>query len=39
MECGAQAGEIRAQTRGEGTPAEWEAQANADAIAEWNRRA
>jgi Lar family restriction alleviation protein len=39
MECGAQAGEIRVQTLGAGTPAEWQAKANADAIAEWNRRA
>lgn len=38
-ECGAQAGEIRRQTLGEGTNEEWDAQARADALAAWNRRA
>jgi Lar family restriction alleviation protein len=36
--CGAQCGEIRAQTLGEGTPQEWEAEAREEAIAEWNTR-
>jgi hypothetical protein len=39
MDCGAQAGEVRAQTLGEGTPAEWEIAAKARAIEEWNVRA
>jgi Lar family restriction alleviation protein len=39
VECGAQSGEIRAQTTGDGTPDEWEAKARADAIEEWNKRA
>ena len=37
--CGAIGPEIRCQTMGEGTPAEWERQAEADAIAAWNERA
>ena len=38
FECGAQAGEVRAQTMGFGTKAEWEAKARADAISAWNER-
>ena len=38
MNCGARAGEVRAQTLGEGTREQWEAQAKADALAEWNLR-
>ena len=37
--CGAQAGDVRIQTAGSGTRAEWEARAEAGAIAEWNKRA
>lgn len=37
--CGAMGPEIRCQTMGEGTPAEWELEAEADAIAAWNDRA
>jgi Lar family restriction alleviation protein len=37
-ECGAQAGEVRIQTLGDGTPEEWEADAASRAIEEWNRR-
>jgi len=37
--CGAQSGEVRVQTLGEGTREEWERQAEADAIEEWNKRA
>lgn len=37
--CGAQCGEVRVQTLGEGTPAEWEEQAVRDALDEWNKRA
>ena len=37
--CGATGPEIRCQTLGDGTPAEWERQAEADAIAAWNERA
>lgn len=37
-ECGAQAGEVRIQTMGEGTREDWEAAAREEAIAEWNRR-
>ena len=36
--CGAQAGEVRAQTYGDGTRDTWEAEAKKDALAEWNRR-
>lgn len=36
--CDAQAGEVRAQTSGPGTPDEWERTATVDAIAEWNKR-
>ena len=39
LECGAQAPEVRAQTLGEGTREEWEAAAQADALAAWNERA
>lgn len=38
LECGATSGEIRAQTMGQGTRDEWEAQAKIDALAEWNSR-
>ena len=38
-ECGAQAGEVRVQTLGDGTPEEWEADAASRAIEEWNGRA
>lgn len=37
--CGASTGETRIQTFGEGTREEWMADAKADAIASWNRRA
>ncbi len=37
--CGAQAGDVRIQTMGEGTKEAWERQAEQHAIAEWNRRA
>lgn len=37
-ECDAQAGEVRAQTSGDGRPNEWEAAAIDRAIAEWNKR-
>lgn len=37
--CGATRGETRIQTLGQGTKEEWMAEAQADAIAEWNRRA
>lgn len=37
-ECGAQAPEIRIQTLGAGSKDEWEKQAVADAMVEWNRR-
>jgi hypothetical protein len=37
--CGAQSGEVRVQTLGDGTKEEWEAQAERNAIAEWNTRA
>lgn len=36
--CGAQGPEIRRQTTGEGTNAEWDAKATATAIEDWNRR-
>jgi Lar family restriction alleviation protein len=36
--CGAQAGEVRIQTFGEGTPEEREKDAKQDAFAEWNTR-
>lgn len=36
--CGATCGEVRVQTMGEGTPGEWRAAAEADAIDAWNRR-
>lgn len=39
MACGAQAGEVRAQTLGEGTPEAWEIAAKIRAIEEWNVRA
>lgn len=38
-DCGARAGEVRIQTMGDGTQAQWEAQAAVDAIKEWNTRA
>ena len=37
-QCGAQCGEVRVQTRGDGTPAEWEEDAVREAIEEWNMR-
>lgn len=37
--CGAQCGEIRVQTMGEGTPADWEKAGRAEAIKAWNDRA
>lgn len=37
--CAATRGETRIQTLGQGTKEEWVAVAQADAIAEWNRRA
>lgn len=36
--CGAQAGEVRVQTLGDGAKEEWLAQGRIDAIAEWNKR-
>ena len=38
-ECGASRGETRIQTLGEGTKEEWMAEAQDDAIREWNQRA
>lgn len=38
QECGAQAGEVRIQTLGDGTIVEWEKVAEKDAMEEWNRR-
>ena len=35
--CGAQAGEVRVQTLGSGTPEQWKARAEEDATKEWNR--
>ena len=37
-DCQARGPEVRCQTLGEGTPAEWQAKATADAIAAWNER-
>lgn len=37
--CGAQCGEIRAQTAGKGAREDWEKTAQTEAIKEWNRRA
>lgn len=37
--CGARGPEVRAQTTGNGTPAEWDQKACHAAIVEWNRRA
>ena len=37
-ECGAQAGEVRVQTLGEGAKADWIEAAKRDAIEEWKRR-
>jgi hypothetical protein len=37
--CGAQTGEVRVQTMGEGTPEQWDKNAKADALKEWNTRA
>ena len=37
--CGAQAGEVRIQTLGEGTPLDWECKATRLALDEWNKRA
>ena len=36
--CGAQAGEVRVQTIGDGTKVLWLQQARRDAIEEWNKR-
>ena len=36
--CGAQAGEVRVQTLGDGTKEEWEETAKREAIEEWNTR-
>ncbi len=36
--CGATTGETRIQTLGQGTKDEWMAHAQADAVAQWNRR-
>ena len=36
--CGAQSGEVRVQTMGDGTPAEWAATGAALALAQWNAR-
>ena len=38
-ECGAQSGEIRVQTLGDGDSEVWEEQATRDALAAWNARA
>lgn len=37
--CGASAGEVRVQTTGRGTPEEWRAEAESEAVREWNQRA
>jgi len=37
-ECGAQAGEVRVQTLGNGTPEQRRATAAVDALAAWNER-
>ena len=37
-DCGAQCGEIRIQTMGNGTPEEWETAARIDAMRAWNDR-
>lgn len=36
--CGAQGPDVRIQTAGSGTNAEWEQRAKAGAVAEWNKR-
>lgn len=36
--CGAQTGEVRVQTMGDGTKEQWEEKARADCLEEWNRR-
>ena len=36
--CGATCGEVRVQTMGSGLPAQWEIQAEHDAVEEWNKR-
>ena len=36
--CGAQSGEVRVQTMGEGDQKVWEAQAKKEALEEWNKR-
>lgn len=38
QKCGAQCGEVRVQTMGEGTPKDWEEQVARDVTAEWNKR-
>ena len=37
-ECGAQAGEVRRQTLGDGTNEEWDEAARIEAIEAWNER-
>jgi Lar family restriction alleviation protein len=37
-DCGAQAGEVRVQTLGQGNKDEWEAAARIRAVEEWNKR-
>lgn len=37
-DCGAQSGEVRVQTLGDGTQTQWEADAREKAIAAWNER-
>lgn len=37
-ECGAGPGEIRVQTIGDGTPQDWEKQAQANVVKAWNTR-
>ena len=38
IQCGARCGEVRVQTMGEGTPAEWRAAGELAALARWNKR-
>lgn len=37
-DCGAEAGEVRCQTLGDGDPKQWDTEARVAAIQEWNRR-
>ena len=39
LECGVRAPDVRAQTLGDGTREEWEADAKKRALEEWNNRA